>query len=250
MSDLSILCVTRAEREVRPLLHRLVDDAISLGAECVLACDGNGLHAEWLSFSSRLWAVWGARIAEAPRLVIVQSEGYVESVLDEALSHTTRDYVLRIDDDESLSRWMMEWLKGKHYQSAASWKFPRAHLAIDEEHYITNPPLWRDHQTRLSIRSLAGGRHTIHCGSPFGGGTLAPVPLLHHKFLVKSLAQRAEIITRYERCQPGAGSNFAVFSTPELVTDDIDIAPLDRAIAESINDCVDKEIVQPVSALC
>lgn len=234
MSDLSILCVTRAEPEVTHLLMQLKDDAKEINAECVIVADGH-------SALERLCQD-GIAYGSSP---VVHSQGYIESVLDEALSYTTRDYVLRIDDDERMSREMVEWLRGKHYQSAASWKFPRAHLAIDEEHYITNPPLWRDHQTRLSIRSLAGGRRTIHCGSPYGGGTLAPVPLLHHKFIVKSLAQRAEIITRYERCQPGSGSNFAVFSTPELVIDGIDIAPLDRAIAEALHDCAADIIPHP-----
>lgn len=236
MSDLSILCVTRAEPEVRHLLRQLVEDAHGLGADCVLVADGReALDRLAYPFST----------SPLPHgLAIVESKGYVESVLDEALSFTTRNYVLRIDDDERMSREMVEWLRSGAYRAAPHWKFCRAHLCVDSEHYITDLPLWPDEQTRLSVRSQAGGRHTIHCGSPFGGGELAPVVLEHWKFIVKSLAERAEIITRYERCQPGSGSNFAVFSTPELVMDSLALAPLQEAYQRAV------EMSMPVGVEC
>jgi hypothetical protein len=87
----------------------------------------------------------------------------------------------------------------------------------DEVRVITTPPLWPDHQTRLSTREKSFGRNHIHCGSPFGGGELAPYPILHHKFVIKSLEERQEIVRRYDEIQPGAGGGFWQFSVPERI---------------------------------
>lgn len=222
MSDLSILCVTKGEQCVWPLLARLVKDADSLGAECVLAIDNGGKTLESLEICIADWA-------DAAVIVYTQSSGYIESVLDKLIPFTLRRYVLRIDDDESISPAMLEWLRGGAYETALHWKFPRAHLWPTPDSYIINPPLWPDHQTRLSVREQAGGRTTIHAGSPFGGGALAPCALYHHKFLVKTREQRQQIADRYERLQPGAGRDFMAFSVPESVFQEVDV----RTVAEA-----------------
>lgn len=201
-NDLSILCVTKAESCVLPCLRQLEIVAGYVGAEMVMVLDGVD---EYLGQA-------------LPR---VDSRGYIESVLDQAIAHTTRSYVFRIDDDESMPTSLISWLYNGGYRAAPHWKFSRAHLWGSEARFITNPPLWPDHQTRLSIRAMAGDRHTVHCGSPHGGGDLAPAPLLHHKFLVRGLDDRLGIVDRYEQAQAGAGYNFSVFSTPELVLPDI-----------------------------
>lgn len=219
--DLSILCVTRLEPEVIGLLHTLSAVAYRLDTEFVVATDisnGNG------RYSTRSWKT----LARLDNVVEVESNGYIESVLDEAISYTCGDYVLRLDDDESIPSILFDWLATGEYRSHDNWKFSRAHLWPNEEHYITSSPLYPDHQTRLSIRSKAGSRSTIHSGSPYGGGELAPYPILHHKFLVKTLEQRRDIVRRYESIQKGAGSNFLAFSCPEDYYKDggMDIAPL------------------------
>lgn len=221
---LSILCITKAEPEVRSILHDLVKASQSLNCECVLVADGSdaALRLRSLGTSSAF------KFSECCKVGLVESKGYIESVLDQALSFTTGEYILRIDDDERLSAGMFEWLLDGSYLSSPHWKFARAHVWHDNT-YILDHPLWPDHQTRLSVRELSGGRNTIHCGSPHGGGKLAPVAIEHWKFMVKSLEQRQAIVDRYERLQPGAGNNFKVFSVPESVLSNMNTEPLANA---------------------
>lgn len=215
MSDqvqLSILCVSKGEPSTLPLLWGLESVASKLHAELLLVADGQ------LAYDRLTSTFRHSRLLINPGIRRVHSLGYIESVLDEAVTFTTGTYVLRIDDDESISPPMIDWLQSGVYTSEPNWKFSRAHLCLDTDHYITNPPLWPDHQTRLSLRSLSGGRSSVHSGSPHGGGVLAPAVINHHKFLVKSLQDRMAILSRYERLQTGAGSNFRIFSVPELET--------------------------------
>lgn len=217
MSSLSILCVTRCEIEVIDILFKLRKTASDLGAEFVLVVDGDYLESDFISGTLDI-KVSG----------VVRSQGYIESVLDEAVSYTSGDYILRIDDDESIPLNLFGWLAAQQYQSFDNWKFSRAHLWPDHNHYITSSPLWPDHQTRLSIKPKSGNRPIIHSGSPYGGGELSPYPILHHKFLVKSLPQRRSIVERYNLIQPKAGDNFLAFSCPEdyySINGGMDISP-------------------------
>lgn len=214
MPDLSILCVTKGERTVLPLLELLSLSARMVGAEFVLVADGPEAFLsvkdvdEWQGLS---------------RLFKTETKGYVESVLDSCINLTTSRYVFRVDDDESIPPPLVEWLRAGEYKKAEHWKFNRAHLVARENsdtgdgetRIITSPPLWPDHQTRLSTRDKSFGRTHIHCGSPHGGGKLAPYPILHHKFVIKSREEREEILKRYDEIQPGAGGGFWQFSVPE-----------------------------------
>lgn len=221
MPDLSILCVTRAEKGALPLLRLLPPIARMLGAELVLVADGQKAF-DTLAQNEVGHGRYG-------RLFEVETKGYIESVLDTCLYLTPGRYVLRIDDDETLSPPLVEWLADRKYQESDHWKFSRAHLWLrematdtgdDEVRVIASPPLWPDHQTRLSTRDKSFGRTHIHCGSPHGGGELAPFPLIHHKFVIKSRQEREEIVKRYESVQPGAGSGFRYFSVPEMVEEE------------------------------
>lgn len=213
-SDLSILCVTKGEDCILPLLSRMINQAQSIDAEIVLAVDGHNNYERLKSHFTELASF---------RIEFVESRGYIESVLDEAVDLTSREYVFRLDDDESMPDELIIWLYKGEYRSHPHWKFNRAHLWRDEKTVITNPPLWADHQTRLSTRALSYGRTSIHCGSPFGGGELAPYPIIHHKFLVKSLLERQDIVRKYDQVQSGMGYNFRVFSVPELVIPESEI---------------------------
>jgi hypothetical protein len=146
----------------------------------------------------------------------VASKGYLESVLDEALAETSGEYVLRLDDDEKCNHRMIQWLLTYGYVRHPHWKFSRAHLWTRDT-VLVSPQLWPDHQTRLSVRAMAGGRHGIHAGSPYGGGELAPVLIEHHKFLVRNRQEREAQADRYDAIAPGAGrlGNMAMFQVPE-----------------------------------
>lgn len=213
--DLSILCVTRGEPCCIPLVERLVKQANVLGAQSVIAFDRGMTDTEMCDLSTDI-----ARHSSV--LCDVYSHGCIESVLDKAISYAACRYVLRLDDDESISLRLLSWLVRGEYRSSDNWKFSRAHLwkvesPLSESQVIVNPPLWPDEQTRLSTRDKAGNRKYIHSGSPFGGGELCPYPIIHHKFVIKSQDERQAIVDRYERLQPGAGTNFLAFSVPEKV---------------------------------
>lgn len=196
---LSILCVSRLEAEVCDLLSRLYNQSLTVGAEFVLVVDSAGV--EYVSVPSP--------ISHLPIAGMVESKGYIESVLDEALTYTHGDYILRIDDDESLSEGLVDWLKQEQYRSHDHWRFPRPHLWQDEYHYLTSPYLYPDYQTRLSVRDKSGGRVGLHALSPYGSGVLAPYPIYHHRFLVRNREQRKEIARKYELIEKGEiGSNF------------------------------------------
>lgn len=202
MSDLSILCVTRAEPHALSFLRAMRSVAFATGAELVVAADG-------VDATLVLQSEFGGRV------VTVKSKGYIESVLDEAVGACATDYVLRLDDDEKCSPAMVKWIAAGSYRVADHWKFPRANLWPTADQVAMTPHLWPDVQTRLSVRAKAGGRGVIHAGSPFGGGTEAPCVIEHHKFLVKTLEERRAIVRRYDAIQRGAGSHFLPFSCPE-----------------------------------
>lgn len=196
---LTILCVTQALPYAMPFLQHMDELAALLSAQFVVGADGE--PAVDTLIKSGLDA----------RYVALKSKGYVESVLDTALTQCEGRYVLRLDDDERCSPHMVEWLRRGLFLNDTHWKFPRMHLWPDTQHYIAEGQLWPDHQTRLSLRIKAGGRTTIHAGSPFGGGTNAGVALEHHKFLVRSRAEREETARRWH------GTGMTAFSLPEDV---------------------------------
>ena len=199
---LSILCVTRAEPHAIRFLREMTALGAQINAEVVFAADGaEAMRALWDEINWRVYAV--------------KSRGYIESVLDEAVGFCRGDYILRLDDDERCSPAMVRWLEARSYVAADHWKFPRANLWPTAEHVALTPQLWPDHQTRLSVRAKAGGRSTIHAGSPFGGGEEAPCVIEHHKFLVKPLEERRAIVARYDRIAANMGTAFLAFSCPE-----------------------------------
>src|SRR6185369_8814529 len=99
---LTLLCVSKAEEFSAPFLLALVETGRHLHADVVIAADGEDAY-------TRLAGLRGARIIQ------VRSAGYVESVLEEALSECHTEYVLRLDDDERISPEMTVWLARGFY---------------------------------------------------------------------------------------------------------------------------------------
>lgn len=209
MSDLSILCVTGCGHHSGPFLLHFADLANRLDAQLVLAVDNADEPAE---------------LAHNTTVYPVCTDGYIESVLDDAVDACPDGYVLRLDDDEKANPALIDWLERRAYREADHWAFPRMHLWGDEQHYILNPPLWPDLQTRLSVKAMAGGRDRIHVGSPHGTGRVADCAIEHHKFLVRDLPEREALLAKYEALQPGAGANFGPFSVPERYGQDLRLA--------------------------
>lgn len=208
MPKLTVLCVTRVEDYAWPFLRAMSDLATASGSEFVLALDGEQAQRRF-AYDQRSDEV-------SASLVFVQSRGYVESVLDEAIDVCSGEYVFRLDDDESCSGELAQWILFYEFLKSDHWKFPRLHLWGNQDTALVTPHLWPDWQTRLSVKAKAGGRHTVHAGSPFGGGEECPQPILHHKFLVKTLEERIGIAEGYDRFSPGYGTGgMAPFSLPE-----------------------------------
>ena len=192
--NLSILCVTQARSHALPFIERMLDVSfVCEDTEVVIAADGDFARAS-LGYLDRF-----------AKVVQIRTEGFFESGLDEALSHCSGKYVLRLDDDEQVSFAMNHWLVAKKYLTSDHWQFMRAWLWKDKSHQILSQPYWPDWQTRLSLKSLSGGRTKIHAGSPYGSGTRAFVAIEHHKLLLTSVENRRMLVEHYESIQPGAG---------------------------------------------
>lgn len=187
MSDLTVLCVTANRPYAQPFLDAMCGIAGALDATFV---EYDGSKASCL-----------------------------EEVLDDAVAVCPDGYILRLDDDERMTREMEMWLYAREYRDADHWAFCRMNLYASEEAYIVDPPLWPDLQTRLSVKAKSGGRRRIHEGSPFGTGRVAPeaVAIEHHKFLVRSEQERRDLLNWYEQLQPGAGHHYVPFSLPEAL---------------------------------
>lgn len=209
MNDLTIVCISKVEAFASPFLLAMQDLARRVDAEFVIGADGR--TASYRAHAQFHYA----------RILELNSKGWLESVHDECVEQCTTPYILRLDDDEKTSPAMTEWLMDRCYRAADHWKFPRANMWTAHT-FINSPQLWPDHQTRLSVKSKATGRTSIHAGSPHGGGRVAPVAIEHYKFVVKTYIERAKIAHSYDKVQLGLGTGgMKAFNLPEDVYDEI-----------------------------
>lgn len=197
---LSIVCVTRADPAVLPLLRGMRALANELGAEFVVGLD----HHDKMRLPEDAWP---------DSLLRVRAEGYQETVQDLVIGEASGAYVLRLDDDESCSPAMVKWLAVGKYLESDHWCFARAWLWGDGRHRLAGPPHWPDFQTRLSVAAKAQGHVGLHPTSPHGGGAEAPCAIFHHKLLLRSRAEREELCAHYDSIQAGTG--LRAFYLPE-----------------------------------
>lgn len=179
--SVSVLCVTRGEPHVGRFLHHFAFLANSLDAEFVIAADRCDI------------AMTDARTVpvDCSRCPVI------ETVLEEAVAACRGDWILRLDDDETVSLALFRELLKVDRTSCEAVAFPRAHLWGDEQTMLTNEWFWPDVQMRFSKRHLAV-RRTIHEGAPKVDIVLNGC-LLHHAFLVKDRDGRREVAERYCR---------------------------------------------------
>lgn len=211
---LSIVCVTNCEPHALDFLKHMRQCADSLHAELVIGLDNPNAPIEIVNL--------------ADVVVEVKSRGYLESILDEVLDQCNGDYVLRLDDDEKISKALFDWLKSGKYEEGDVFAFPRPYLWGDDKHVLAD--LLPDWQTRLTTWEKSGGRGQIHSGSPYGTGRIIPFPIEHYKFLVKTREQREAIMLRYESVRPGAGKEpcYGMYNMPELYFDKLNIMDYPR----------------------
>lgn len=163
----------------------------------------------------------------------VQTRGTIEHVLAEAYAACSGEYVLRLDDDETLSakaiyeldQWSMNESDEKVYD------FPRANLWGSESTAITSGNLFPDFQSRLMPKAKET-RTQLHQGL-FSDGVI-PGLILHHKFLVKTREEREEIAARYEQIGEGLGSgHYLQFSVPEKCFEKLEVIDIRGGIEVS-----------------
>jgi hypothetical protein len=203
--SLSILCVTNNEPAFAyPFIMAFRKLADRLGAELVL--DLNRDKADTSPFRGI-----------ADKEIETKPDTLQDLVLDMAIGECSGDYVLRMDNDESVSPALADWLATSDYQNAELFTFPRVYFWGDTSHYLNNPGMFPDLQTRLGRKELMTGCTSIHAGNPNGPGMVIPLALEHHNLLVKDLAKRREIAALYESISPGAGSKpeYARYNLPE-----------------------------------
>lgn len=186
---LSIICVTQAAPEVRPILGEIVNVAHLLGAELILGGDG----AQALT-----WADYN-RVAAMP-----VKGAMVEEMIDPVIDATTGDYILRLDDDESCSPGLVNWLKNKEFTRRDSWFFSRYHLWPDENYALADQPYFPDFQVRLAVRRQSKRPVKIHAAHAYNAYRAPALAFLrHHVFLVKTREQRQTVTAHYETIRTG-----------------------------------------------
>ena len=181
--SISVLCVTRGEPHTPRFLDHFALVAALLQAELVIARDRCDI------------AVAGAKVID----VNCSACPMIETVLEEAVAACEGEWILRLDDDETVSFAMLGCLLAADLTRYEAVGFPRAHLWGDEHTAITNPDFWPDVQMRYSKRQWAV-RKTLHEG-PARVDAVAPGCLLHHVYLVRDREARKECAERYCRIQ-------------------------------------------------
>jgi hypothetical protein len=194
--------------------------ADALNAELLLAVDG---REDRLDDAIKL----------AHTVMLVRTSGYVESVLERVLKAAKAPWILRLDDDESMSEAMFGWLSSRKYlhQNTDVWSFPTCALWGDDGHFITNKPLWPDPHVRLVTWQRTDWRNEPHAGSIVGLGRPAPVAILHHKYLLKSYQERIALAAKYDGLVAGGGTGAHLpFTLPEHFYDTVNVESVDTGL--------------------
>lgn len=213
VADLSIVCVSSLSENVIPNLIQMHKDAIRLNAEFLLCPDIRDGY-EKINQAAQL----------SPLVMPVTTKGYVESVLNDVLQAASGTWILRLDDDEEMSRSLIRWLEQRKYLSHHCWSFPTATLFWeDSDYFITHPLFWPDFHVRLVTWKYASWPNRIHAPSPVMG-TEAPVSLIHKKLTLFSSEERRQKAKRYEKRQLGSGTGHRLIAqVPEECLEEITV---------------------------
>ncbi len=235
---ISLVCVTKGEPHAPYFLNEMHNFCVKHNAEFIVGGDGDK----------------GYQMAQLFGDVAVQvhSEGYLESVIDEVLAKANFEWVLRLDDDETMSPAMEEWIVGRSWKDASEtiYSFPTAWLWGDRNHFITVPPFVGDFHPRFTRKDSSMGVERVpHAGNIHGLGTIVPVLHLHHKFLVKDYEKRYEIACRYESLREGAGFGLhRPFTLPELSHHSFTVVPVGTGVVpEDMTELIGTGMQVPIS---
>lgn len=210
---LSILCVTNAEPHAGLFILRMARLATVLGCEFVIGCDG---------LAARLAPY--CHLADIEINLPAHDIPLQECVSDIAVNSCSGDYILRLDDDEVVSRSLEQWLLEKKYEGGTLFAFPRVYMYPDTKHILCNEGIFPDLQTRLGLKHNMLGVNHIHAGNPHGTGDVIPYAIEHHSLIVKTYQRRQEIADRYEGIKPGAGrsNTYGRYLIPEDIYENLE----------------------------
>lgn len=204
-SDLTILCVTDGEGKAQSFLRKMRNDADRINAYFQVVVDNSKDSEASLKVSN--WDV-------AHLIGAVKSSGYIESVLNTAYEMTHTTYVLRLDDDESLSSGLLKWLCRREYLASPKWRIPTMAVWPNKKYFIMNSPLWPDPHLRLTSWRHHPEVSEVHNGMDSAPDT--PYALLHWKYLTKSYEKRLKLAEHYDSIKEGAGTGPSMpFTLPE-----------------------------------
>jgi len=217
MNELTVLTITRGESHSLPFLQNLSDFAKSIGVEYLIGLD------MFANIEIDLMKIGTCR------MVPCTSSGAIEHVLADVSQKAHSDWILRIDDDESMSAAMEDWIKQGDWltDTHTHYSFPTAWLWGDESHYIVNDRMYPDIHMRLVKHNLMGDwPRQPHAIIERDAKHVVPAMLLHHKFLVKNYSERQTVAARYDYLSDGLGSNevYKRYNLPEDVFDPIKTA--------------------------
>lgn len=208
--SISVLVVTRGEPHTPRFLAHAGHVAQFLGAEFVLGCDRCEVHM--------------------PSVKVVQLDAsacpMIEAVLEQAVDACDGDWILRLDDDETVSWAMLGYLLSCDHTRYEAIGFPRANLWGDEAHLLVDSEFWPDVQMRFSKRQYAV-RRTLHEG-PAKCDAIAPAMILHHNLLVRGREGRREVARRY--CEIQGVPMQDRYWPPDYMTK-LDVAPVGDGFA-------------------
>lgn len=205
--SLAVLAFTRGDPFAARFLEKFRDLAQVCEAEYVIAGD----RAAGFEMAQRF----------ADRAIPVETSGIQESHIAQVARQIEADWILKLDDDESISSALWQWLVAGGWQQGERnvYSFPTAWLWGDEGHFITSFPFWPDPHARLMKRECFFDWGTgMHAGNPHGVGWIVHAALWHHKFLVKDMPERLAVARRYDALRPGAGTGpyYGKFTLPEV----------------------------------
>lgn len=191
--SLTILCATRADACVQPFLADMVQLASRCHGYFGVVLDGDDALARWQAFHL------------PARLLVANGDRHQQ--MQAMVSTSLTDYVCILDDDERCPSALAAWLEDRQYLAADFWYVSRAWLYPDAQHFITSRKHWPNPSLRVGRRSLITVPTRIHAGWMEGEGTrgTCPHPVEHHKFLLRSLADREAEVAERDALAPGAG---------------------------------------------
>jgi hypothetical protein len=141
-SEISFVVVTSAKNEKR--LVTLLESLASLKDELVLILDNYDI------------SIFNKLLSYADKVVQIPGKGSFEAYSKDILRHCSKDWIFRIDDDETLNAECTREILQNYIsdRTVMSYWIPRKWY-INEHEYIVNAPWFPDYQMRL-YRNLPG----------------------------------------------------------------------------------------------